>query len=107
MIRRSSNFPRPRRPAKGSIRFYEERWATALPEECVKDLAKLSYQNDRLRARLASVENDLEHAHDQIIRLIHVQDQIRASIELLVMKKEAGGVLTAWPSIAKSSRKPD
>ena len=107
MTRRSSKFPRALRPVKGSIRHYEERWATVSPEECVKDLAKLSYQNDRLRARLASVENDLEHAHDQIIRLIHVQDQIRASIELLVMKKEVGGVLTSWPSIAKPSKKPD
>ena len=107
MIRRSSNFPRPRRPAKGSNRYYEERWAEMSPEECIKDLAKLSYQNDRLRARLASVEHDLEHAHDQIIRLIHVQDQIRASIDLLVLKKDAGGVLTSWPSTTKSSKKPD
>ena len=101
---------KPRRPARGSIRYYEARWSTATTDECIRDLAKLSYENDRLRARLASLDEILDDMYERIVLLVHCQEQLRSVVEMCLMRVEeprSPSVVVQWPKNAKPSGKPD
>jgi hypothetical protein len=52
------------RPKRGSVRWHQDEWRRAfggeLPEAAVAALAELSYQDERLRSRIETLEGEIE-----------------------------------------------
>lgn len=97
-----------RRPTRGSVRYFEEMWRSMDLDECITSLAQMSYENERLRKRVATLE-DAATESQNAIEVLHIQQiQLQTAFNLMTMRLESAsrqseGIMR-WSSRAATSK---